>query len=274
MKRIATFAVLVAPLAAHAVVASTSRLLPTAADAAWTGVGRMNGASAVAVGAHLVLTAGHVGAGDFLLGDVAYRMVSSEGAPKVGGKGVDLRLVTVAETLPSWYALGGSAKKGATVTMVGYGGTGVLNDSGRGYTLNGGGTQHAGTNKISSKEKTKGRGPTMRAMLDRAGESVLAPGDSGGGWFVGQSLVGISDFTFSKDPRKKDYGFGKKAYFGSGAVDLTDGTLRKWLNGRIAQDAAAPSFARARVQAVPEPAPAAALAFGALVLLRRRRRAA
>ncbi len=272
MKRLAIALALLAPLAAHAVVATTSRTAPAPAAVAWSGVGRMNGGSAVAVGAHLVLTAGHVGAGDFILGGVAYHALSSEAAPRVKGSAVDLTLVTVAETLPTWYTVAASIKTGATVTMVGYGGTGVVNATGKAYTLTGAGVGHAGTNGISSKETTSGRGPTMRAMLDKAGEAVLAPGDSGGGWFSGGLLVGISDFVFTKDRRKADYGFAKKAYFGSGAIDLTNGTLRGWLAGEIAADAdpAPPVRATTQLQAVPEPAPLAALGLGLLALRRRR----
>ena len=270
MRNFILFAATLAPLAAHAVVATTSTFDPGADGSSWTGVGAMSGASAVAIGPHLVLTAGHVAAGDFLLGDDVYHMVSTEVAPLWKRKGVDLRLVTVDETLPTWYAVANSVAKGSVATLVGMGATGVVNAAGTGYALFGDGNRHAGTNAISSKETTSGVGPTMRAMLDGAGEATLAPGDSGGGWFVNGQLVGISAFTFTKKASRPDYGWAKSSYFGSGAVDLTNGTLNGWLDEQLADDLATVSL-QATVQAVPEPMGLLALGLGLVGFLRRRK---
>ncbi len=270
MRNFVLLAATLAPLAAHAVVATTSTFDPGPQDASWTGVGAMSGASAVAIGPHLVLTAGHVSAGDFLLGGDVYRMVSTEIAPAWRRKGVDLRLVTVDETLPTWYAVANSVARGSTVTMVGMGGTGVVNAAGTGYAVSGGGERHAGANTVSSKETTSGVGPTLRAMLDSAGEASLAPGDSGGGWFVNGQLVGISAFTFTKKTSRPDYGWAKPSYFGSGAVDLTNGALNGWLDDQVEDDLVNVSQSSS-LQAVPEPAGLAALGLGVAGILRRRK---
>ena len=274
MKKSAFLAALLAVPAAHAVVAADARAAANALDAAWSAVGQMSGASAVAIGPHLVLTAGHVGAGSFTMMGKTYRMTSTEMAPMVGKRATDLRLVRIKEALPMWYDVATSVKKRASVTLVGYGATGVVADDGKGYVLTGRAGRTAGTNTVSAKGTLKGVGPALRAMVRQAGDAALAVGDSGGGWFVDGALVGISDFTFSTKANKAQYGFAKKAYFGSGAIDLTHKTIRRWLDGEIAGDATASALVRVSgVQAVPEPGTYAALGLGAALFLRRRRAA-
>lgn len=271
MKRLVILPALLLPLAAPAVVATTSKaqVAPSASD--WSGVGQMGGASAVAIGPHLVLTAAHVAATDFLLGGVTYHMTSTEYAPNVKKSAVDLRMVTVAEALPTWYLLANSVKKGAKVTMVGFGGAGVVNAAGDGYVIESGG-KHTGTNTIASQETTSGQGPTIRAALKKAGDAVLAGGDSGGGWFVNGQLVGISDFTYTNSKKTKAYAFSKKGDFGSGAVDVTNGTIRAWLAGQATGSSAKPMSRVASIQAVPEPSSLATFGLGVLGLARLRRK--
>lgn len=260
-----TLGCVLVPFAAHSVVATTSQTAPGAVDSTWRYVGSMNGASAVAIGANLVLTAGHVGAGDFFLGDVRYRMASTALAPKIGKNATDLRIVRLADVLPGWYDIGASLKTGVAVTMVGYGGTGVVNANVTGYALRTSGARRAGANIVSSKETTNGRGPTMRALLDKAGEAALAGGDSGGGWFSGGKLVGVSSFTYTKNSSKPAYGFAKKAYFGSGAIDLTNRTIGNWITAQ--RSASLVSF-----QPVPEPGTLCVFLVGGIGVMRRRRR--
>ena len=264
------FTFLTLPLLAPAVVGTKSRTDLAASGAAWTAVGQMGGASAVAIGPHAVLTAGHVSPGDFLLGGRSYRMTATSVAPIVDKSATDLRVVFVSETLPSWYAVGASVKSGASVTMVGFGDSGVVNAPGTGYAVSGAteGTRRVGTNVLSSKEATKGQGPTMRVLLKSAGDGVLGVGDSGGGWFAGGKLVGISDFTFKTNAALPDYGFDRKGYFGSGAIDLTNPTLQKWLKSGMGASRALPTGGN--VNPVPEPGTWAALALGAAAVLRHR----
>lgn len=275
-----------ASVAAHAIVATSSKTVPLGADLAWSYVGKMSGCSAVAIGAHTILTAGHVTAGNFLLGNQTYHMTSTEMAPPVNKKPVDLRIVTVSDTLPGWYQVAKSVSTKSTVTMVGYGATGVVNAAGTGYTVNGGnGTRRAAKNTIDSKA-TYDPGPSLISMLNSAGDSVLAGGDSGGGWFVNGQLVGISAFTISTNTNKADYGFDSKGYFGSGAIDLTNSTLQSWLSpthltsGRDPRSALGTDLGFGGTgggigspRAVPEPAPLTALGLGFGLLLRRKRTA-
>ena len=280
MRTLVCFATLAIPFAAHAVAATTSKTDPGDPDLAYAFVGMMSGCSAVAIGPHSVLTAGHVGAGDFALGNDVYHLTSTQIAPDWKRNDVDLRLVTVAEELPGWYAVANSVKKGASMTMVGYGATGVVNAVGNAYVPTGGGSRYAGANVISSRETTAGEGPTLRAMLDGPGDSVLMGGDSGGGWFVNGQLVGISAFTFTKSAGKSADGWARTPYFGSGAVDLTNGVLNGWLDGVVATDLASTaldgspdddSSGDVGIQATPEPGSLTALTLGAGALLRRRR---
>ena len=268
MRTFLALCLVVSPLLAHGVVATTSKTAPVGADTAFSFVGSMSGASAVAIGARDVLTAGHVGGGDFVLNGVAYRMASTVAGPTIGKNATDLRIVHLADTLPGWYDVATTIKSKAALTIVGYGGTGVVNDTGTGYALQGGGVRRAGVNVLSNKATVTGYGPTLRSLLGGAGKAVLVGGDSGGGWFVGGKLVGISSFTYTTDVKKAAYGFAKKAYFGSGAIDLTNKSIQAWLLASRTPAAARGLF---HTQAVPEPGTMVVLALGAGALVRRRR---
>ena len=174
-----------------------------------------------------------------------------------------------------------------------------------GYALNvGAGTRRAGDNTTdvfgvinvgnSVGINATGGGPVVESYVFSAGDAALAERDSGGGWFANGALVGISSFIFNNTQNNRvdkakyaNYGFASRntsgfnsitdspnytgpaysfganeAYFGSGAINLTDPQILGWLSAN-----------GVAVQAVPEPAPFAALGLGALALLRRRRRA-
>jgi hypothetical protein len=196
-------------------------------------------------------------------------------APLVKHKAVDLRVVQLADTLPGWYQVAKSVSTKSAVTMVGFGQTGVVNAPANGYAIIGDAdVRRAGQNIISTKTTTD-RGPSLIAMLDTAGEAALATGDSGGGWFVKGKLVGISAFSYTKDAKKASYGFAKKAYFGSGAIDLTNSTVQAWLRGLSGRGLSA--FDRTPIdvghtQAVPEPASIVGLSVGGVLLARGRKR--
>ncbi len=288
------------PLASFAIVDTTSKSDPGTSDTTWSWVGQIGGCSAVAIGPRTIITAKHVGAGDFYLDGKTYGMASTLEAPKIGGSQIDLRVVQLTDVLPGWYDLGSSANAKSHVTMVGYGAAGVVNAIDSGYVVSGGGGRRAGDNRITSHNSVKGYGPTLRSMLDGAGESALTGGDSGGGWFVNGKLVGISSFTFLTK-NKPTYGWSKSAYFGSSAIDLTDSKVKKWVKSQILAAPTTPALARSQalakpplapvsllttlgnaangsslgtiqVQSAPEPSSFLALGLGAAALLRRRRR--
>ena len=276
----------------HAVIATTSTTATGPEDFTWVYVGRVGSASGVAVGPHSVLTVQHISATDFVLGGVTYHKTGAVDAPNLNGTHTDLRMITVAETLPGWYELGQSPVAGSGVTMVGYGATGKVAASGDYYTdITGMGTRRAGDNKIDGTVKIDGWGVANYAYLHSVGEASLAAGDSGGGWFDSTGrLIGINSFIFNDTdwtggtptpPDKlNDFGFASfnkngwtwsgeyggqhydidiapgTAYFGSGAIDVTNDEVRRWAfqNG-----------------AVPEPASLSVLGLGALALMRRRK---
>lgn len=264
-----------ASVAGQAVVATTSKSSPLTPDTVWSFVGTMGGASAVAIGPRTVLTSSHVSASDFQLGSQTYRFASTSVAPSIKGKPVDLRIVRLADTLPGWYEVAKSVSTKSAVTMVGFGQTGVVNTVASGYSITGGSAvRRAGQNTISSKGATDW-GPSLLSTLDSAGEAALALGDSGGGWFVRGKLVGISAFTYNKDPKKATYGFSKKAYFGSGAVDLTHASIQAWLkgySGKLQQGNDEAAEYLGRMQAVPEPSCLAWVGLGSVLLARNGKR--
>lgn len=254
-------------------VVATSTSTPAGADSTWKWVGSINGDSAVAIDQYTVLTAGHVGAGHFILGGVDYGAQSS-----VSMSGVDLLLVHTQLALPGWYSVASSASYNAPVTMVGNGLTGHVTSGGDGYAIDysTGGTRRAGTNTLDFEQTFQGYGPLLGSFLSQAGESALASGDSGGGWFQNGKLVGINDAVFNEtNGALPDYGFASantsgwvdptdptnvvKAgapYFGSLAVDLTNSSVQDFI----------------KINTVPEPSSYAIFGLGLIALARRRSR--
>lgn len=285
MRSILVFSLGLLPLASYAVVDTTSKTSPGGADASWSWVGMVGGCSGVAIGPHTVLTAAHVGGTDFFLNGKAYAMSSTVTAPSIGGSAIDLRIVQIRDVLPGWYQMGSSIKKKDGISMVGYGATGVVNSVNTGYNVGGSvGERHAGDNKVSDFKSVKGYGPTLRSMLTKAGDAALGGCDSGGGWFAKGKLVGISSFTFLT-ANKPEYGWGKSAYFGSSAIDLTNSKVNKWVKSQLADASSRSAFGPellspspemasdiVRVQSTPEPGSLLALGVGLLAFLRRRRR--
>lgn len=227
----------------------------TGPDPLFTFVGRIGGASGTAIMSRAVLTAKHVGGTTFTLGGVNYQAVARIDHPTA-----DISILNFGVDLPGWHMLGDSAALGSTLSLVGYGDTGSVNAAGNGYDVfAGGGVRRAGTNILHDRVFVTNYGPSMLSYLNANGDGVLAAGDSGGGFFVGNRLVGVNSFIFTLNQSLPNYGFaslnGGTAYFGSGAIDLTDPGLRDWV----------------LTNAVPEPATFAALGLGLAALIRRRR---
>ena len=228
-------------------------------------VGQVNGASGVLVGSDLVLTAQHVNGGTFTLpGFGSFAVVANS---IVNDPNADLTLFRIdvgSMVLPHATIDVSPMNFGDTVTMVGYGLTGHLNPTSTGYDVdaNSGGVrrkadaQYEFTDYISQPGYLGGY--TLFAPLRHNGQASLAGGDSGGGWFRNGKLVGTnavigtygnwSDFYFSSS---------NTDFFASGAISLSD-------NVQFLRDN--------HVSFVPEPASCVALGFGALVLLRRRKK--
>ena len=293
-----------AVVSAHAIVATSSSSTPLGADTLYTGVGKLLydtgslAGSGVAVETRKVLTVGHIGVSTtstYVDGNgVSHAITGVTAAPKYtfsgGSTTTDLVLLTLGSDLTgvSLYNVANAASASG-ITMVGYGQTGMVNGVGNGYAVGGAtGVRRAGDNAIDFSVLIASNGvaggPNLVSFLDAPGEAALADKDSGGGWFQNGNLVGINTaiLNLSDDdgalnsPRYANYGFGSantagytfngtfrpagSAYFASSALDLTDPQIQRFLvaNG---------------VSPVPEPASFAALGVGALLLLRRRRRA-
>jgi len=274
----------------HAIVATTSHDTPNGEDLTYGLIGKVNNLGAVPIGAHTVLTARHVGAGDFTLNGVVYHMTSSFNAPQQlnpdtnAMSNVDLLLINVNETLPGWYQMGTSISDGSGLSMSGWGGTGVVDADNTHYDQWGhSGTLRKGDNTLDFHAFVDTIGPSLISYLDGAGEASLMGGDSGGGFFVGGKLVGINSFIFNETvpstpdnapPTYPDYGFPNANtagftdpangfhidagvhYFGSGAVDITDPAIQEFIHAK----------------AVPEPSAWIGLGLGAGLLIRRKRK--
>ncbi len=244
--------------AAAALVASVPVLaiVPNAGpDATFGFIGQVGGSSAVAIGARSVITAKHVGGTAFTLGGTTFTATSRIDSPTF-----DLAVLNFGVNLPGFYSIGSASPIGSTLTMVGFGGTGVLNGAGNGYTITGGGgTRRKGTNTLDFKEFVPDFGPSLLSWLVGNGDAALVAGDSGGGFFIGTELVAVNSFIFSTSTTLPNYGFasqnGGTPYFGSGGIDLTDPGVRAWVDS-----------------AVPEPASMAVLALGLAALARRKRK--
>lgn len=219
--------------------------------------------SGVAIGPDLILTAKHVGVGNFELPGVGvFSPITGSQRSTPDG---DLLIFRIDGTLPSWSQVLVDDVVGETVSVVGFGSTGVLRTDGSGYNNIG----NAGIRRVAPTTvdftanvdlDTLGFSQSYLSLLRRAGDAALGGGDSGGGWFVErngtQYLAGINsfrgttgtgtNFTFSND---LDNGFF------SGAVNL--GLYKEF-------------FAANGVAVVPEPATALVLSLGLLAVRRRR----
>ncbi|MEQ1828662.1 MAG: trypsin-like serine protease [Pirellula sp.] len=215
-----------------------------------------SGGSGTLITPNLVLTAGHVGLGDFVIGGNTYTGVSITPHPQFVANGSNLnfgfdiavlRLATpVTNVTPvPWYT--GNAEIGTTMTMTGFGVTGV----GSSATSSGGGILRAGTNVIDLIESfdngaggqigaqnaimiadfdapvgfgsPPGRFNTIGSAIPTSLEYHLASGDSGGGvflqengvWYVAGVNSGISsqfDFTQRAGDNTQLLGYGAMSY--------------------------------------------------------------
>lgn len=151
----------------------------------WDYVGTVNGASGVYLGNHWVMTAGHVGAGDFTLQGSTYNAV---GGSTVGFGLADFIVyqIATAPMLPS-LTLSPSVSVGNEVAMLGFGG----------------GAESWGLNTVSIVNYTLNlNGKTSTTFVTLYGGQNLAKlviGDSGGGDFIydaglgSWTLAGIND---------------------------------------------------------------------------------
>lgn len=232
-------------------------------------VGRVNGASGVLVGSDLVLTARHVDAGTFSLPGVGtFNVVPGSVRHHPTDDLTLFRIDTGAVSLTNYAQINVNRVAANTaITMVGFGGSGVLNGSGTGYAINiGGGTRRKATGIVEGTVFAEGSGIRLQSIyspLRVNGQGALVAGDSGGGWFLqdGSSrpqLVGISSWTGKFGTFPSDYSFSNHSanFFASGAADLSA------YNGWLTQNGAS---------VVPEPGTLTVLALGSLVALRRRR---
>ena len=209
-------------------------------------VGQFGGASAVAVGSNVFLTAKHVGG---TIGSIFTLPAFSESFIVTGrynDPDADFSVLSVAGTLPGYYSITTQnvVSNNAQITMVGYGPTGTTNGAGNGYTITGGsGIRHYGENTVdldqtlnlSSAEGFNPPSPastSLVSILKNIGDSALTGGDSGGGWFYDdhgvQRLVGINSFVGTAGDGvnyqlpKYDVHGNLTGYFASGAVELRD----------------------------------------------------
>lgn len=224
------------------------------------------GASGVLVGTDTVLTARHVGSGDFTLpGMGTFTVVPGS---QIDHPTDDLTLFKINATLSQFATISVNPMAvNDTVTMVGFGDTGTLNVAGTGYDIlpASGNIRRAAPGVIDGTVFLTDpgfAGHSYFSVLRVNGQGAHAGGDSGGGWFkgsgTGNELVAINSwigafgtanpYEFSNDPNN---------FFASGAINLSQ--YNDW-------------FAQNNVSVVPEPTTFAALGAGIALLVRRKRR--
>lgn len=230
----------------------------TGEDGHFLWVGPTGGGSGTAIARRSVITAKHVGG-------ITYESLGHiyTASSRIDHPTMDLTILNFSEDLPGWHELGTSAPVGVSISMVGFGRTGVLNDAGTGYDIHwwSGGTRIAAGNTVDLEWDFPGYGPSLISWLKVNGDAAGVAGDSGGGYFVGDALVGVISYAFNTSGGAlPDYGFAVLnngvPYHGTGAINLTVPEVHSWVMDNI----------------VPQPGVVPAMLIGLAMVARRRRR--
>jgi hypothetical protein len=222
------------PIRAGMILDGVSDSLYTAHGAQFAAVGKVGGASGVLIAPNWVLTAGHVGPANFTVGGQTYTIAESIKHPQFLANGNDInygfdialiRLTTNVVGVAPLPIYQGTNELGATISMVGYGATGV---GSTGVAANPG-TLRGGTNVVDglfsfdngpsgqigavngvlltdfdapTSFDATGKFNTLGTPATTTLEYHLASGDSGGGAFIQEGgqwyVAGIHSFVDSQ----------------------------------------------------------------------------
>jgi hypothetical protein len=194
-------------------------------------VGRIRSASGVMVGPDLVLTAKHVGVDQVYLPGFGYFAPVGEAVAHPDSDLLLYRIDPRGFTLPFVSVLADPVPTGATVMLLGYGVSGVLNGDGTGYDLSlPRGMRRKAPAIVDRTEFMTFQGfqpgYSLITALRQNGQGALANGDSGGGVFETIYdtiyLVGIHSFA-AVWGNGAPYGFSASStdYFAGGSVSLS-----------------------------------------------------
>jgi len=284
---------LAAPTMRAVIIAGTDGTTNTTVPgngAPWDHVGTIGGATGVFLGDYggggWVITANHVGLGDFLLNGVTYTAVGGSGV-QIGGADLFVFQISSSPLLPNLALSATAPSAGASVTMIGNGlnrdaperfwsvdtngnpsggtsgnawiWTPLLNATGAnasGYDWGSGNTLRWGTNQITGTATFNSTSLLYTTFNAITGEAQGAVGDSGGGVFYQNGstweLTGIIAYIGTENNQP-----GSTAVFGN-VTDFADISV----------------YRSAILTAIPEPAGTAAWCAGlaaALAVWRRRR---
>lgn len=197
----------------------------------WDYVGSVNGASGVYLGNGFVLTAGHVGAGDFVLDGQTYDVVAGSGqqigtadlnlfqidTTSTTGTALTLPALTLALNPPTAFS---SLSTGSSVVMIGYGGSNgetwgedTINYTNQATPLT------VGSTVYNSVDFYTVDGTSIAGTQSITNNAQLVAGDSGGGDFIFNAttkqweLAGINEVQLEDE---------NKNVVGSGMVQLNN----------------------------------------------------
>lgn len=191
-----------------------------------------------------ILTAKHVGVTVLKVGGRELKPIGNFPHPEY-----DACIIFFGEDLPSPAKLATRVEIGQMGVVAGWGDTGRVAPEGDRYFLtvrDRRDVRRAAPLPLGARQSLPKLGPLLLGVLVKPGQATVEPGDSGGGYFFGGKLAGITLITHNstggpEKGGKVNRGFastnGGKPYHLAGALDLTDPTVSGWIRRTLKEGA-------------------------------------